>query len=154
MGSSTAVPGVIYSLRIVFSHFGHAQTLTIYRKVAEVLSKDLLFPHSASKSQASSAAHRLLLNRHFLANRHKALCLSYKLSEVPALRPFNKVLQPNLVGRFHLRLMTWQLSGGRILSFLWWASCNGASVPQLLDIRPLNSWASGASPKGPSYRPS
>lgn len=73
-------------------------TLMVYRKVAEVLSKDLLFPHSSSKSQASSAAHRLLLNRHFLANRHKALCLSYKLSEVPALRPFKCSSQISLEG--------------------------------------------------------
>lgn len=73
-------------------------TLMVYRKVAEVLSKDLLFPHSSSKSQASSAAHRLLLNRHFLADRHKALCLSYKLSEVPALRPFKCSSQISLEG--------------------------------------------------------
>ena len=43
----------------------------VYRKVAEVLSKDLLSLHSLSKSQVCSAVHRLLLKKHLLATRHR-----------------------------------------------------------------------------------
>ena len=70
MGSSRAVPHVIYLLRRVSSHFHHVQLLWSIGKWPRFWAR-ICSSYIAWVSRKSVLLHRLLLKRHLLANRQR-----------------------------------------------------------------------------------